>query len=222
MADKKIYAVLTGDLVGSSRFKLEKQREEVLSILKDSFDMIESPDIIASHFSIHRGDSFQGVLSKPEEALKVAIIIRANLLSKSGVKNNRLDARIAIGIGKIDYLPENQVGEGDGEAFRNSGIELDKMKKGARNLTIKTPWLETNKELQTECALFNALIHRRTNEQLEAIMYQVQGNTQKEIANILEISQSAVFQRLRNGGAWAVQAFLERFKEIIQYKVVDL
>ena len=221
MADKKIYAVLTGDLVGSSRVKLEKQREEVLSILKDSFDMIESPDIIASHFSIHRGDSFQGVLSKPEEALKVAIIIRANLLSKSGVKNNRLDARIAIGIGKIDYLPENQVGEGDGEAFRNSGMELDKMKKGARNLTIKTPWLETNKELQTECALFNAIIYKWTKEQAEAIMYQIQGYTQEDISKKLKISQSAVFQRLRTGGVWAVKTFLERYEAIIQYKVAD-
>ncbi len=53
-------------------------------------------------------------------------------------------------------------------------------------------------------------------------MYQIQGYTQEEIAKKLEISQSAVFQRLRTGGAWAVQAFLERYEAIIQYKVVDL
>lgn len=222
MVNKKIFAVLTGDLVGSSRFKLEKQRDEVLSILKDSFIKVESPDIIACHFAIHRGDSFQGVLSRPEEALKAAIIIRTNLLSRFLETKTRLDARIAIGIGKIDYLPENQVGEGDGEAFRNSGVELDKMKKGEQNLTIKTPWPEINKELQTESALINAIIYRWTKEQAEAIMYQIQGYTQEEIAKKLEISQSAVFQRLRTGGAWAVQAFLERYEAIIQYKVVDL
>jgi predicted DNA-binding protein YlxM (UPF0122 family) len=221
LAKEKMFAVLTGDLIGSSRFNIEKQRDEVLSILKDSFNKIESPEITASHFAIHRGDSFQGVLSRPEEALKAAIIIRASLLSKP-LEKIRLDARIAIGMGKIDYLPVDQVGEGDGEAFRYSGMELDKMKKGERNLTIKTPWPEMNEELQTECALLNALIYRWTKEQAEAIKYQIQGYKQEEIAEKLEISQSAVFQRQRNGGAWAVQAFLERFKVMVKYKVVDL
>ncbi|MCL7476076.1 MAG: SatD family protein [ANME-2 cluster archaeon] len=222
MVDGKLFAVLTGDLVGSSRFEIETKRDDVLSVLKDSFKKVESPGIIASHFAIHRGDSFQGVLSRPEEALKTAIMIRTNLLSNPIEKNIRLDARIAIGLGKIEYLPRDKVGEGDGEAFRNSGMELDRMKKGERNLTIKTPWPETDKELQTECALLNALSHRWTREQAEAIMYQVQGYTQDEIAKQLKISQSAVFQRLRTGGSWAVQALLERFKEIIQYKAMNL
>ena len=39
------------------------------------------------------------------------------------------------------------------------------------------------------------------------------------IAKILSISQPALSQRLKTGGYWAVQAFLERFKVIIQNKV---
>jgi len=50
METNKIYAVLTGDLIGSSRFKI-KEREELLFILKDSFKII-SPDIITSQFVI--------------------------------------------------------------------------------------------------------------------------------------------------------------------------
>jgi hypothetical protein len=236
METNKIYAVLTGDLIGSSRFKI-KEREELLFILKDSFKII-SPDIITSQFVIFRGDSFQGVLSRPDEALNAALIIRASLLSKFKGKRTRLDARIAIGIGTIDYLPRDQAGEGDGEAFRNSGPELDKMKKGEQNLIIKTPWNEINEELQTECSLLDALIQRWTKEQAEANFYQIQSPksrvflnfareepglnqrlTQVETAKILNISQSAVFQRLKTGGYWAVQAFLERFKTIIQGKV---
>lgn len=68
METGKIYAVLTGDLICSSRFRIQ-QLEEVLSNLKDSFKKI-SPDIIASPFVIFRGDSFQGVLARPEEALR--------------------------------------------------------------------------------------------------------------------------------------------------------
>lgn len=221
MVNDKIFAVLTGDLVGSSRFKTEEQRNEVLSVLKDSFDKIEPPDIIASRFTIHRGDSFQGVLRSPEEALKAAIIIRANLLSKSFGEKSRLDARIAIGVGKIDYLRDDQVGEGEGEAFRNSGLELDKMK-GERHITVKTPWNEINEELQTDCALLDALINRWTKEQAEAIIYHIQDYKQEDIAKKLNTSQSAVSQRQRIGGAWAVRLFFERFKIIVKYKVGDL
>jgi len=230
METGKIYAVLTGDLIGSSRFRIQ-QREEVLSHLKESFKEI-SPDIIASPFVIFRGDSFQGVLSRPDEALNAALIIRASLLSKFKGKRTRLDARIAIGIGTIDYLPPDQAGEGDGEAFRNSGLELDKMKKSEQNLIIRTPWTEINEELRTECALFDALIQRLTKEQAEAIAYQlpkreflaqdqviIKEITQQIIAEILNISQPALSQRLKTGGYWAVQAFSERFKMIIQAKV---
>jgi len=214
METKKIYAVLTGDLIGSSRFRID-EREKVISNLKDSFKMISS-DIITSQFVIFRGDSFQGVLSRPDEALNAALIIRSSLLSRFKGKRARLDARIAIGIGTIDYLPGNQVGEGDGEAYRNSGPELDKMKKREQNLIIKTPWAGINEELRIECSLLDALIQRWTKEQAEVILYHItKGVTQEEIAKILSISQPAVFQRLKTGGYWAVQAFLEHFELII-------
>jgi predicted DNA-binding protein YlxM (UPF0122 family) len=217
METKKIYAVLTGDLIGSSRFRVE-EREIVISNLKDSFKMI-SPDSITSPFVIFRGDSFQGVLSIPDEALNAALIIRSSLLSRFKGKRSRLDARIAIGIGTIDYLPGNQVGEGDGEAYRNSGPELDKMKKREPNLIIKTPWAGINEELRIECSLLDALIQRLTKEQAEVILYHItKGVTQEEIAKILGISQPAVFQRLKTGGYWAVQAFMEHFEVIIHEK----
>ena len=136
------------------------------------------------------------------------------------------------------------MGEGDGEAFRNSGPELDKMKKGEQNLIVRTPWAEINEELRTECALLDVLIQRWTKEQAEAILYQLQKKlvvgttppqhkdlksqyqvliheiiTQEDIAKILNISQSALSQRLKTGGFWAIQVFLERFKVIIQNKV---
>ena len=219
MPNKKIYAVLTGDLVGYSRYN-PKDRKEVLLHLKDSFKKLPL-DITASKFWVFRGDSFQGILSRPEEALKAALIIRSYLVSRYKGKKSRLDARIAIGIGTVDYLPL-RVGEGDGEAFRNSGMELDGMKKSEKNLIVKTPWKELNDELSTEGALLDAVIERWTKEQAEAIMYQIIGLTQEEIARILKISQPAVFHRLRTCGSRAVQEFLKRYQDTIKYKVGDL
>lgn len=218
MENPKIYAVLTGDLIGSSKFE-KKQRSDIIALLKGSFSKVPR-EIVASPFVIYRGDSFQGVISMPEEAVRAAVLIRTGLISKFKGKKARLDARISIGLGSIDYLPPgDRAGEGDGEAFRRSGMELDRIKKGEQNLIIKTPWEDVNEELMTELALLDALVQRWTKEQAEAILYQLQGATQEDIAKILKITQPAVFQRLSIAGYRAVQAALDRYKTILQYKI---
>lgn len=219
MITGKIYAVLTGDLIGYSRFK-PKDREKVLSILKATFRNLPS-GIIVSRFHIFRGDSFQGVLSMPDEALLAALIIRSGLISGFSGKSHRIDTRIAIGLGTVDRLGK-RAGEGDGEAFRNSGKGLDSLKKGDHNITALTPWKELNDELRAECALLDALIMRWSREQAEAVMHHIMGKTQEEIARSLNISQPAVFQRLRMGGMRAVQEFLQRYRETIKYNAEDL
>lgn len=219
MSAGKIYAVLTGDLIGYSRFK-PKDREKVLSVLKATFGKLP-PGMIASKFHIFRGDSFQGVLSMPDEALLAALIIRSGLISGFSGKSHRIDTRIAIGLGTVDRLAR-RAGEGDGEAFRNSGSGLDGMKKSDQNIMVLTPWKELNDEIRAGCALLDALIMRWSKEQAEAVMYHIMGQTQEEIARSLNISQPAVFQRLRMGGMRAVQEFLQRYRETVKYNAGDL
>ncbi len=171
---------------------------------------------MCSPFEIHRGDSFQGVLSEPERALSVAIIIRVNL--RKGFESQRrqklLDARIAIGIGSIDFLPNGRGTEGDGEAFRLSGPILDEMK-GDRRLIIRTSQENIHEELDTECALLDALINKWSGEQAEAILCQIRGLSQKEAAKELRNSQPAVRLRLKGGGSWAVELLLKRYRQLI-------
>ena len=73
MGDRELHAVITGDIVGSSKLQVN-QRSHLLSVLKSSFQLIGDilPNEILAPFEIHRGDSFQGVLSKPEVALRVS------------------------------------------------------------------------------------------------------------------------------------------------------
>ncbi len=96
------------------------------------------------------------------------------------------------------------------------------MKQSEKNLIVKTPWKGLNEELKTECALLDAVIERWTREQAEAVMHQLQGSTQEEIASILNISQPAVFHRLRTCGSRAIQEFLQRYNEAVKYNVGDL
>lgn len=223
MKNNKIYAVLTGDVIGSSQF--DEMRDKMLLSLKDSFEnmkkIVTSEEFLCP-FEIYRGDSFQGVISRPEAALLIAIGIRASLLSSFRKSKKRLDARIAIGIGTIDYLPGDRGLEGTGDAFILSGKTLDNMKKGKQNLIIKTPWPKINDELQIECSLLDALINRWTYEQSQAVLKQIQGMKQEDIAKELGISQPAVGQRLRTAGAPAYLNFVSRYKLIIKNNKRDI
>lgn len=218
MKSNRLYAVITGDIVGSSKIK-NNQRSHLLSLLKSTFCTMEKiiPGRIQSPFEIHRGDSFQGVLSNPEDALRIVILIRTSLRYGFKIKQsqNILDARIAAGIGKITFLPSGRGSEGDGEAFWLSGPILDKMK-GDKRLVIRTPWEEINSELDVECALLDALINRWSAEQAQAINGKIKNLTQEQIARQLGISQPAVRQRLKRAGSWAVEELCSRYEQLIQ------
>lgn len=217
MRKNALYAVVTGDIVGSSKLTTS-QRRCLLLVLKSSFTTIKNllPDGIRAPFEIHRGDSFQGVLSRPDAALRVAIAIRTSLRHGFETKQRRhaLDARIAVGIGRIDFLPASRGSEGDGEAFRRSGQTLDEMK-GDQRLLIRTPWQEVDGELDAACALLDALISRLSGEQAQAILGRIRGLTQEKAAREFGVSQPAVRQRLKSAGGWAIEALCRRYEQVI-------
>ena len=219
----KLYAVLTGDIVGSSSLP-GSGRQHFLQSLKSILDEIVAHDSMTDafygRFEIFRGDSFQGIFIRPAEALRAAIIIRAAIRSMRvlDATHARLDARIAVGLGKVDYLPEEtSISEGDGEAYRLSGRTLDMMKRDER-LAIITPWPEVNMELHTECALLDALIGKWTIEQAEAISRHLKRYKQREIADNLGISQPAAALRLKSAGSRAVERFCERYEQVLKDK----
>jgi hypothetical protein len=217
MEKHKFYAAITGDIVGSTRFAGDR-REKALSTLKSSFRIMEDAlaGTICAPFAIHRGDSFQGVLDRPEVALRAALIIRAGLGAgfESGNLHLRMDARLAIGIGSIDSLPGGLSAEGDGEAFRLSGPALDAMK-GDQRLVIRTRWPQIQAELDAECALLDALISKWSVGQAQAILGQMRNLTQGAAARESGISQPAIQQRLKHAGGRAVAGFCRRYEEII-------
>jgi len=135
MQEGRLYAVITGDVVGSS--KLEPAvRHALLDLLAASFATVdECFGPMESRFAIYRGDSFQGVLSNPRTAMHAALLLRASI--RAGLPGTRFpkdpDVYLAVGIGTISSLPEGQGAMGDGEAFRRSGPALDDLTtKGTR------------------------------------------------------------------------------------------
>lgn len=219
MKKEKLYAVITGDIVNSSQIDT-KQRNLLLEVLKQSFELVEKllgKNGMGSSFSIYRGDSFQGVLAVPEYALLATLIIRVNLRQSFAASLKQLwDARMGVGIGEIEFFSKKGA-EGDGIAYRRSGPVLDEMK-GESRLQFRTPWEEADHELEVACALMDVVISKWSASQAEAILLQIEGLTQQNIADKLQITQAAVNYRLRSAGWFAIDQFLKHYKMLIIQK----
>ena len=127
--NKKIYAVITGDVINSSR--IEGDYTKVLLAISKDILKYQDPRFI---FELYRGDSFQALISEPEKALLMSFIIRSGLRRNTSSKKleSIWDARISIGFGKIKNQSidsTSKIGSLDGEAFVLSGRTLDAMKK---------------------------------------------------------------------------------------------
>jgi hypothetical protein len=216
MGQKKIFAVLTGDLVKSALF--QSQRNEVLSYLKKILITVEEFEKESDKFiiftEIFRGDSFQGVISNPHKSLKVALFIRAELLKKR-IKKEQVDAKIAIGLGTIESLSREKIEESDGEAFQYSGRALDRMKKSQR-ISILSFEKKLNKNFNLLTSLLDTIISRWSPEQAEAVALWIRGETQKSISKILGISQPAVHKRLKIAGVSAIEDSIGYFESTVK------
>lgn len=120
------YAVITGDFIGFSGLPAIV-RQEMYFILKTcGHELAEAfTGIMPYEMDVFRGDGWQMLIVNPAYSLRCALFVRAFIKAHAPVKT--VDMRMAIGVGKIDYVPEGRVSAGDGAAFRLSGKLLDRM-----------------------------------------------------------------------------------------------
>jgi hypothetical protein len=136
-------------------------------------------DTLRYSLAVFRGDALQMVVAEPEWALHAAVAFRALVLAAS--EKPRIELRMAIGIGSIDFIPKNDVHEGDGEAFRLSGRALDEMK-GTETLDIRCPGPDGSILSQVVVKLIDAVMDGWTASQARAVAGALRGKTQEEIA----------------------------------------
>ena len=123
---KKKYAVITGDFIGFSDLPASVRREMYFVLKSCGRDLAEAfPGIMPYEVDVFRGDGWQMLITPPALSLRSALYVRAFV--KAHAPEREVDARLAIGIGPIDYVPDGRVSAGDGIAFRLSGKLLDRM-----------------------------------------------------------------------------------------------
>ena len=109
MTQLKYCAVLTGDIIRSSRLR-RGQLESVRLSLTGAVDVVRGwkRGLVKGKLEFFRGDTWQLLLADPAMALRAGILLRAALLS-----GGLADSRIAIGLGKA------------GQDLRAAGFPVD-------------------------------------------------------------------------------------------------
>lgn len=212
----RIHAVITGDIIGFKKLPLDirKNMHHTLRVanreLRSAF-----PGLLPYDISVFRGDGWQMLLADPVMALRAALLTRG--LIRSSVSSHRMDTRLAIGIGGIDYVPENHVTAGDGEAYRCSGKLLSEMD-GTRQGTMRYayPGVPEASALDAIVRLTGALADRWSDRMASAMVGVLQGKNQDRIAGEWSppVTRQAVGKHLERAAWPAIRQALEIFETL--------
>lgn len=206
------YAVITGDVIDSSGLTAP-QRKELPGLIHRVSDELQAwygPERLTP-ISIFGGDSWQTLLARPSDALRVALFVRASLLASE----LNVDTRLAIGVGGVDFVPESGIEEADGEAFRLSGRLLEEESKAVGGLRFAEAGQRTDATWQLALRLGDALVRSCwTEKRAQAMTGALRGWTLQRTADLWTpaISRQTVDRHLIEG-CWPDVAALLDFYE---------
>ncbi|MBN1279335.1 MAG: hypothetical protein K9I59_00835 [Chlorobium sp.] len=196
MVTGKTHAVLTGDLVKSSRLTSDQSREAMdgLKSAACTFNAVY-PEAIHKEMDTFRHDSWQLLLHNPVFAFRAALFFRCVLKMKSsaGIK---FDTRISIGIGHVDFLAENRISDSRGPAFTLSGRGLDGMKNA--HLAFDGSFADADEWYDVSFGvvpLLDCVVTDWTPVESGAVSAALLGKTQVETVDYLLSKQEAVPSR---------------------------
>jgi len=210
--NEKLYSVITGDIVKSSKLSIE-QHKKLVKVMRSCSKEVQKvfPDALKYEPELFRGDSWQLLIKKPEEALSIAVFYRAYL--KANMMINKIDARMAISVGTVDFI-ESSFGVGD--AYKISGKALDK--KGKRKIKFVSDVVPNSDAIDLIVHNVDFISSKWTGNQSKIILLALQNMDQNAIASKLRITQSAVSQQIDATGWNIVYSNINYYKNIFSNK----
>ena len=197
-----LIAVITGDLVGSSKLSGEIFSQVILNLERLLKSFRARYD---AAFDIFRGDSFQLVVAPPLAA-RLATLIDLSLRSGEPA----VAVRQCIGIGKGD-APGQNVKTATGEAYALSGHGLDKLK--GRGLTIASADKAFTEHCELLTRFFDSHLDRLTSTQAQVVLaYLMADNKSHEhLARVLDKKRSNVTRILNTSQYHLITDYLAHF-----------
>ncbi|MBN2318805.1 MAG: hypothetical protein JXR49_07000 [Acidobacteria bacterium] len=209
----KLYAVLTGDIVGFSKLSVERRRLLHDTMRQGSLAAQKAfAGAIPLEADVFRGDSWQLLVADIAASLEVGLFLRAYLRAHS--ETEKLDTRMAIGIGTVDFVPDDRVSKGDGQAYRHSGLALEKMTR-AGTMCFRFPNWELEESMDVMIHLIDVSAQNWSSRQALAVTGAIRGLKQEEIGNLWKppISQQSVNRHLQRAGWFAVEKAIQFYKQ---------
>jgi hypothetical protein len=201
-----VKAVLTGDIVNSTKLGLAKDKKLTNALLEifEGYKM-----------EFYRGDSFQAYVKDPRHALRLALLSRTAAIRLFKDEGRVIaDIRTSIGIGKV-VSPVKVLKTAKGEAFLLSGRQFDSMTKMNRRLAITSNNALANEGLQVIADYLDQIFFTMTGKQAEVVFEMLKGKTQKEVAGKIKRTKSTVHQRTLSARWPEIESLLQRYENII-------
>lgn len=176
-------SIITGDIINSRKLPSTIW----MPALKKAFNQLgKTPN----EWEIYRGDEFQLEVKNPEEALLVAIRVKALL------KSLKLDARMSIGIGDKTYNAK-KITESNGSAFVRSGELFEILKKEKTTLAINSGNADFDYQMNLMFRLALSVLNNWLPQSAEFVLTAIDNKalSQEEIGVKLGINQAAVSRR---------------------------
>ena len=202
-----MFAILTGDIVNSSKVDINKW----LPLLKETLSQFGTAP---ADWDIYRGDSFQLQINNPADSIKVALII------KSSIKTiKKLDVRIAIGFGDVSHSAQ-RITESNGSAFIRSGEKFETLKQDKINLAVKSKSDKFDLDINMFLRLALLTIDHWTENSAEVVKIALlnPNKSQAELGELIGIKQNTVSTRLKRSAFEEILAmdalFRNKLKDI--------
>ncbi len=212
-------AVITGDLVDSSRFSNTRMSAIIGRLNTEFKTYTKLPSDKSVEFTMFRGDSFQGIVEDPRLALSLALQIKALINSFNDADTDAgnnvplADVRISIGIGEASY-DLNAINVSNGEAFQLSGRTLDSMKSRQSKMAVTTPVSDVNDEFEVHMKFLDATTDRWSMASAEVVYYLLQDYKEQQIAQELNRSQAAINHRKKAAGWDEIRLLVRRYEQL--------
>jgi hypothetical protein len=202
------YAVLTGDLVRSSKLASGDLRG-LMQDLRDGANhfAVAFPGAISGELDVFSGDGWQVLMPDWRRSLRAALFLRAVVRS---AETTKADTRIAIGWGPVDQAGLNlqRISESTGEAFTRSGRALKEMRRHSRLVLDAALPSGEARYLRVALGLVDEVAASWTPRQAQTLALALLGQRQAEIAAETGRRQPTVQQALRTAGWRGVEALL--------------
>jgi DNA-binding transcriptional LysR family regulator len=206
-------ATLIGDLIGSrvadDRSALHARLARALAEINDTF----AP---STPLRITVGDEYQGAFATVGTALQVSLRLRLAMLPE-------FDLRQGLGWGPVRVLePEPRVEDGPGWwAARDGVVAVEGAEVRASSRDRRTAYVRAEgaggpdpAAIEALLVLLDSAVARLSGRSLSVLRDLMAGASQREIAQELGISPSAVSQRVRSDGLAALVAADEQMGAI--------